>query len=434
MVARINIGKSIRGMLHYNENKVRDGEAQLILASGFAGEIGEMSFNQKYTRFHHLTMMKPNVKTNAMHISLNFHSSEQLSDLQLQQVAQAYMGKIGFGDQPYLVYQHDDSAHQHVHIVTTNITKDRQRIDMHDIGKKLSEPARKAIEEEFDLFKAQGRELKVGAGIKPADPVRAHYGQLPTKKAMSNIVVAVSRDYLFTSLAEYNAILKGFNVMAFRGGEDTDMFQRKGLMYTLLDAKGQPVGVPIKSSAFYSKPTLWNLEKKFGPNAEKRKAYRLPFKQRLDQVLGAYASLTRGTFLKETAALGIEVNFRENEQGFIFGITYIDQQNKTVFNGSDLGKAYSAKAITERFSSRTKQQTKEKAEELRPARRKQSGIPQLPQGQQIQQIQTGGQTKPAGTSLLETLLANEQTGLVMGAPRKRKKKKKGQEPDYQVTL
>ncbi|MDB5088766.1 MAG: relaxase [Mucilaginibacter sp.] len=432
MVARINTGKSIRGMLHYNENKVRDGEAQLILASGFVGEIGEMSFNQKYARFHHLTMLKPNVKTNAMHISLNFHSSEQLSDPQLQLVAQAYMDKIGFGDQPYVVYRHDDSAHQHVHIVTTNITKDRQRIDLHDIGKKLSEPARKAIEKEFNLVRAQGKELKVGPGIKAADPVKAQYGKLPTKKAMSNIVAVVSRDYLFTSLAEYNAILKGFNVMAFRGGEDTDMFQRKGLMYTMLDAKGQPAGVPIKSSAFYSKPTLWNLEKKFGPNTEKRKEYRLALKQRLDQVLGAYASLTRGAFLKETAALGIEVNFRENEHGFIFGITYIDHQNKTVFNGSDLGKAYSAKAITERFSSRTKQQPKEKGNELRSARRKQRDILQQPQGQQIQPT---GQTTPAGTSLLETLLANGQTGPVMGAPRKRKKKKKkGQEPDYQVTL
>jgi hypothetical protein len=37
MVAKIVIGKSIRGILHYNENKVATGEARLIMASGLQG-------------------------------------------------------------------------------------------------------------------------------------------------------------------------------------------------------------------------------------------------------------------------------------------------------------------------------------------------------------------------------------------------------------
>jgi len=34
----------------------------------------------------------------------------------------------------------------------------------------------------------------------------------------------------------------------------------------------------------------------------------------------------------------------------IYGLTFIDHKHRTVFNGSDLGKAYSAKAVTERYS------------------------------------------------------------------------------------
>jgi hypothetical protein len=78
MVAKISIGKSIRGMLHYNERKVGEKEAALILASGFAGEIQRMDFRQKLTRLEHLTNLKPKVKTNALHISLNFDASEKL--------------------------------------------------------------------------------------------------------------------------------------------------------------------------------------------------------------------------------------------------------------------------------------------------------------------------------------------------------------------
>ena len=38
-----------------------------------------------------------------------------------------------------------------------------------------------------------------------------------------------------------------------------------------------------------------------------------------------------------------------NEQGIIFGLTYVDLKNKAVFNGSALGKAYSARAVLERI-------------------------------------------------------------------------------------
>ena len=51
MVARFVNGKGIRGMLHYNENKVAAGEAKLLLASGFAGDASQFSLAQKLQRF-----------------------------------------------------------------------------------------------------------------------------------------------------------------------------------------------------------------------------------------------------------------------------------------------------------------------------------------------------------------------------------------------
>ena len=40
------------------------------------------------------------------------------------------MQGIGFGNQPYLVYQHHDAGHPHIHMVTANIQADGQRIKM----------------------------------------------------------------------------------------------------------------------------------------------------------------------------------------------------------------------------------------------------------------------------------------------------------------
>ena len=416
-------------MLHYNENKITEGEAALIMASGFAGDVENMNFKQKLNRFYHLQELKPDVKTNAAHISLNFHSSEQLKDKLLQEIAAQYMERIGFGDQPFLVYRHDDAAHLHLHIITTNITAGGERIDLHDIGKKLSEPARKAIENEFNLVKAESKLFKAQSGIKPADPQQAKYGRLPTKRAISNVITAVARDYKFSSLAEFNAVLKGFNVAALRGKEHTAMFEKKGLMYALLDEKGVPIGVPIKASSFYIKPTLRNLEKKFEQNAIKRKPFKEDLRNRIAKVLSAYSSMTRSRFEQELKSQGIDALLRENESGQVYGITFVDHHNKTVFNGSDLGKAYSGKAITEQFGqvNRAIQKEKNQTEKLVNAgslQHKQGGIP----------MDTNVQVTSTA-NLLEILLEKSPPEYFSGIPRKKKKRKKrGQKSSQELTI
>ncbi|MES2277120.1 MAG: relaxase/mobilization nuclease domain-containing protein [Bacteroidota bacterium] len=412
MVAKIVIGRSIRGILHYNENKVSAGDAKLILASGFAGEIERMDFKQKLARFENLNLLRPSVKTNALHITLNFDASEKLDNLKVQQIAIAYMEKIGFDEQPYLVYRHQDAAHQHIHIATTSITREGKPIDLNYIGQAQSEPARKAIEKEFNLVVAESKTYKIQPGIKPADAEKALYGHLPTKRAMSNVISVVMNQYRFTSLAEYNAVLKQFNVIADRGAEDTLMFQKKGLIYFLLDKYGQKVGVPIKASAFYSKPTLVNLEKKFERNEEKRKQYREPLKATIEKVFSRYDSITKNTFIRELQQQNINVLFRSNDQGYTYGLTLIDNQRKTVFNGSDLGKAYSAKGIMERLSAMDK--------------------PSQQQSKTQEQPKTWLKP-PEQTNYLQVALAKYQPQAAPSVTRK-KKKRKGQEQDQGLTL
>ncbi|MCE7070578.1 hypothetical protein LZG74_09710 [Dyadobacter sp. CY327] len=67
------------------------------------------------------------------------------------------MGKIGFGDQPFLVDQHYDAGHPQIHIVSVKVGHDGSRIETQNIGRNQSERARKEIEQEFHLVKASGK-------------------------------------------------------------------------------------------------------------------------------------------------------------------------------------------------------------------------------------------------------------------------------------
>jgi hypothetical protein len=336
------------------------------------------------------------------------------------------MEKIGFGDQPYLVYKHNDAAHPHLHIATTNIKPDGKRIDIHDIGRKLSEPARKELEIEFNLVKAEGRNLSNPLEIKPADLAKIVYGKSPTKRAITNIVNAVVRTYKFTSLAEMNAVLKQFNVIADRGREQTLMFQKNGLMYSIINEKGEQVGVPLKASSIYNKPTMANLEKRFSQNHEKRQALKEPLKEDIKSVFEKYITISKATFISELAKQNINVVFRQNEQGFAFGITFIDNERKAVFNGSDLGKDYAAKAMMEWFGTSDKLLQPEQRTYLKPPtktnylKKDQSAKPYL--------------IKPEETNILKGFLSKPTQDFAFGSHPKKKKKKRGQQNDQQQSL
>ena len=51
MVAKVISGKTIRGVLSYNENKVKEGTAACIKAEGFPVKADGLSFNDKLQTF-----------------------------------------------------------------------------------------------------------------------------------------------------------------------------------------------------------------------------------------------------------------------------------------------------------------------------------------------------------------------------------------------
>jgi hypothetical protein len=343
-------GKNIYGALRYNESKVEHGKAVCIQANLFQRDLEDLSFREKLDRFINLNERNRRSHTNTLHISLNFDRSEKLSTGLLNTIAGCYMDKIGFGEQPYLVYEHTDAAHPHIHILTTLIQENGKRIPIHFLGKNQSEIARKEIEKEFGLVQADSRK-SIHQTMTSADVPKVVYGKTETRQGIIDVVRFVSRSYRYTSLPEFNAVLRQFNVAADRGREHSRMYEKKGLLYTVLDDKGKPVGVPMKASAIPGKPTLAFLEKQFKLNEVLRTAYKNPIKQSIDSVLSKSLT-TKDQFRIEMAKAGITVVYRDNAQGRTYGITFIDQRSRVVMNGSDLGKNYSAAAILSQLDNR----------------------------------------------------------------------------------
>jgi hypothetical protein len=366
MVARIRTGKNMLGALNYNENKVREGKAHCIAENVFGARVDQLTFAAKQKRFDDQMRLNRRSKTNVVHISLNFAVGEKFGNEKLALIAASYMERIGFGNQPYLVYNHFDAAHPHVHILTTSIQSNGKRIPLHNLGRVQSEKAREEVEQLFNLTKASGRKLSDDVFVDIRTVGAAKYGKAETKAAIWKIVQSVTRSYKYTSIPELNAVLKQFNVIADRGNEGTRMFEKKGLVYCTLDEKGNKVGVPIKASSIYGKPTLANLEKQFKLNEALRMPHRVKIQKAIQDVFNNGTRPTVSDFVSQLLKVNIVPVFRQNEHGRVYGLTFIDNQTRVVFNGSDLGKEYSAKSLLEKLEGNIPVPQKTASENLPP--------------------------------------------------------------------
>lgn len=348
MVAKITTPRSIIRVLNYNEKKVQSEVAECIYAGNFLLDAKELNFYNKLETFKHRAELNQRATTNMLHISLNFDPAEKLSHEKLISIANVYIEKIGFAAQPFLLYEHHDAGHPHIHIITTSILENGKRINTFNIGKNQSESARKEIEKQFNLIKASGKKSKGDLNLKSLAPQKINYGFAETKRSITTVLDEVINHYKYTAITELNAVLKLYNLIADRGSQEGRIYKNRGLTYRILDSENKKIGVPIKASSIYSKPTLNFLEKKFIENENAREAYKQKLKTAIDWALSKKTGSLQ-EFIKELQREKINVGLHRSDKGFLYGISFIDHRTKCVFNGSDLGKSYTASGIQHRL-------------------------------------------------------------------------------------
>lgn len=358
MVAKVKTGKNIAGALRYNETKVGDGKAELLFATNFSCDVSELTIREKLARFEKLTALNPKVATNAMHVMISFPPDEELSEEKLMSIANDYMKRIGFGDQPYLVYKHHDTVNTHMHVVTTNVKANGRYISMHNIGRLKSDPARKAIEVEYGLVKAEERRKTYTLpDIDNAQIPAAEYGVSETKKTITDIISQVTTYYKFSSIEELNAILRQCNVQVFVRNNKAG---KQGLVYSIVDRNGHKTGIPIKASAIYTNPTLANLIKKFDRNSSRKQVCLPSVQKRVALSLQRSSNGRQLTACLQKMKLACSIYYKKD--GSIDQIYFTDHKIKSVFSAYDLGLAPGM--ITTRFDQKDAfiQQTSKKHE------------------------------------------------------------------------
>ena len=337
MLAKISSGKSVFGVLAYNKIKVGDNQADVLYSQKmFNSPDGKFSIHDCMDSFYPYLAMNNRTEKVVFHASLNPDPKDKLSDERLSEIAQGYMEKLGYGNQPYIVFKHSDIDRMHAHIVSLRIDETGKKInDSYEVARSMK--ICKELEQEFNLIP-----LKKGKRESESPTKKINYKAGDIKHQMGNIAKSVMNHFYFQSFGEYRTLLEQFDVTVEKvKGEHKDK-PYQGLIYSVIDDNGEKVGVPIKSSKFGKSVGYNAMQKHF--ELSKSAIEKSRIKENLRPIIAKAMKDANNvhdfkSLLKEK---NIGAIFRKNEQGRIYGVTFIDYQNQTILNGSRLGKNFSA--------------------------------------------------------------------------------------------
>jgi hypothetical protein len=349
MVAKINRGSSLYGALIYNQQKVNNATARIISGHRMITDVTgntDRIVQQTMLSFENYLLANKNTEKPILHISLNPSPEDYLSDKQFAGLAKDYMDRMGYGDQPYIVYMHEDTGRRHIHIVTTCVDENGNKIsDTYEWNRSMK--VCRDLEQKYGLKNVTDKKNELlEPYLKKAD-----YSKGDIKTQIANILKSVRNSYRYQTFGEYSAMLSCFNIEVRQVKGEYEGVPFTGIVYLITDDSGKPVCAPVKSSLIGKNFGYGGLERRMKHNTKEFKAGKWKPRIKNEAALAMHGSGgDRERFVTSLKRQGIDVVFRENEEGRIYGVTFIDHNSKEACNGSRLGKEFSANRFNSLFN------------------------------------------------------------------------------------
>jgi len=196
MIGRVLYRESVHGVLNYVLGK------QGMTVLGYQNTCSENLSQRFFGDILHFRGQRNASRNRYAHITLNLPYDDRLENSVFYEVAKDYMAQMGYGEQPYVVVRHNDTRHEHVHIVSTNVNASGTLIN-------TSHPYRRNV--------ATQRYLEKRYGLSPSPPTkRRQQRELPVHRSpelqFSMDDGQGTRFYLQDTL---NSILQKYKVRSF---------------------------------------------------------------------------------------------------------------------------------------------------------------------------------------------------------------------------
>lgn len=344
MIAKISATENLGGALGYNFKKVEKEEASILFAQNlYQNKEGTYTMAEVFVDMQALIPKKCRTKKMVFHCSLNPHPDEKLSNETLTQIAKEYMEALGYGKQPYIVFKHSDIAREHIHIVSLRVDGVGKKINDR-FEKRRSKQITDALERKFGLIPSSKVTEKAVAETPKVDTTKGN-----VKEQVASVVRTILKHYRFCSLGELNAILSKYNLAVEEVKTEFRGKKYDGLVYVPTDDKGNKISTPIHASDIGRGVGYTAVQNRMQKSKQAIKPLISIIRYRVLQTMRTSPNMEK-ELRQRLEEQGLRVVIRKNDNGRIYGITFIDDERGAAFNGSRLGKGYAANVFNAYFS------------------------------------------------------------------------------------
>ena len=336
MIAKISSTENLGGALGYNFKKVQHDEAAVLCVNELRkGFDGTFQMDKVLADMQKAIPEQCRTKKTVFHCSLNPHPDEKLSDERLTQIAKEYMEELGYGKQPYIVFKHNDIAREHIHIVSLRVDSQGRKINDRYEGRR-SKKITDALEKKYNLIPSSKVSEKTTTETPKVNVVQGNI-----KEQVANTVRSAMKHYTFCSLGELNAVLRKYNLAVEEVKTEYGGKRYDGLVYVPTDDKGNKVSTPIHASDIGRGVGYAAVQNKMQKSKQMVKSLIPTVRRKVLEVMRT-SPHTEERLRQRLEEQGLRVVIRKNDNGRIYGITFIDDKEGIALNGSRLGKGYAA--------------------------------------------------------------------------------------------
>lgn len=332
MIIEVHRRESLNAPLEYNIKKLDQCHAEVIASKWIPKDA---SGEEIYTCLQ-ANALNTRVKKPFFHLSINPDCADWEKGLTVEQLAEMSKEAVDklFPGVPYLIFVHKDISRWHAHAVGPCITREGKLIPDRFEWNRAMRVSRE-LEIKYNLERAL--EHTEEHRVTRAEPIRYEDGDLSRK---IGDVLALAKTYRFTRLGELNAFLNLYNC----GFDQVDNDKKRGLSYYVLK-DGKRVGRAIIATKIHG-GALSSVEKQI----KNRDALALEYAS-VRIKINACRTKSRDfeQFKEHLEQMQVRTTERIDPDGKILGVTFVDDENKVIVNGSCLGREYSYLNILKSF-------------------------------------------------------------------------------------
>ena len=329
MIAKIIYGETCQGTLNYVLGK----EGMQIL--GYGNTFSQSISPKFFGNVLHFQGQRNATKNRYAHISLNLPHGEHLDDRTFYKISKEYMENMGFGEQPYVVVRHNDTKHEHVHIVTTIVKEDGKVLPIFNSHKR-SMATRQYLEKKYGLSQAPTTKQKSQLPIyRLPEKQFGMDDEKGTKFYLQDVLNSINQKYKVRSFDELERLVKPYHIEV---RQTKNEIGRIGVAFGLDNQKGYRTRF-INGSAVHRGLSGPKLQKVFDTHSNS-KLLPMHRKRLLKQIETTYDLFHTidphdlEDILKEYQGIDIKLDIKGD---VIEGYTVFDK-SRYVFRARELGK------------------------------------------------------------------------------------------------